>query len=110
MTKREAYERAHASGKRKILTSDIHTWDTEGQVLIGTVVEIMPFKHGKFDTEVLQYIIQTDDGLVSTVLGAATDKQITGKVKPSSNVAITFHGKKQLDDGRQVNRFEVSTF
>ncbi|GAG55167.1 unnamed protein product, partial [marine sediment metagenome] len=88
----------------------IHSWDEEGQQLIGKVVEIMPFTHGKFDTEVQQYILDTDEGRVSTVLGAATDKQIAGKVKPGTMVAIVFRGQKQLADSRSVNRFEVSTF
>jgi len=104
----EQYNKAREKGNLKSVTTDIYTWEAEGQELVGKIQEIQPFVFGKkFDTEVKQYIMDTDEGLVSTVLGAATDKQIEGKVKVGSVVAIIFHGKKQLDDGRQVNKFEV---
>jgi len=89
------------------ITSEIHSWEHEGDSIIGKVLEIVPFTLGKFDTEVNQYLIQCGDTIVSTVLGSATDKAIAGKVKPGVIVKIIYGGKKALADGRQVNSFKV---
>lgn len=107
MTYQEQYKQAQSKGKTKQLTVEIWTWDEEGQELIGKVQSIIPFTDGKFDTEVSQYVIETDNGLVSTVLGSATDKQIAGKVREGAIVAILFKGKKELSDKRHVNLFDV---
>lgn len=89
------------------ITSDIHSWEHEGDSLVGKILEIVPFTLGKFDTDVNQYLIEAGDTIVSTVLGSATDKAIAGKVKPGDTVKIIFGGKKVLADGRQVNSFKV---
>ena len=107
MSYKEQMDQARHKGKAKAITVDIHTWTEEGQELIGMVNQIKPFVSGKFDTDVLQYTLETDDGLKSTVLGAATDKQLEGRIKEGSIVCITFHGKKEIGQGRNVNRFEV---
>ncbi len=89
------------------ITSEIHSWEHEGDTLVGTIMEILPFTLGKFDTEVNQYLLDTGDSIVSTVLGSATDKAIAGKVKPGVRVKIIYGGKKSLADGRSVNSFKV---
>lgn len=101
------FKRQEEKGKTVLATEDIYTWTEEEQVLFGRIQEILPFTDGKFDTDVLRYVIDTDAGRISTVLGAATDKQLATKIKPGDIVKITFKGKKHLEDGRQVNRFDV---
>jgi len=104
---KEDFQKSKEKGKTKVLTMMIYTWDEEGQELYGTVLEIKPFKLGKFPTEVDSYIIQTDDGLITTVLGSATDKQLKDVDPRGMRIYIKYQGKKQLDDGRQVNLFHV---
>lgn len=103
----EEWGKAEEKGKVDLVTMEIHSWDEEGQVLIGKVKAIQPFTGGSFDTEVNQYIIDTGDRMVSTVLGSSTDKQLAKVDLQGRLVKIIYRGKKQLDDGRQVNNFEV---
>lgn len=91
------------------VTTEIFSWKDKqpGDYLLGTLEDMKPFTEGQFETDVTQYIIRTKDGLVSTVLGSATDKQIKGVVKKGDRVYIEYHGKQSLEDGRQVNKFKV---
>ncbi len=104
---KEDFQKAQDKGKTKVLTMIIYTWESEGQELYGKVRDILPFKMGKFPTEVNSYIIDTEEGLITTVLGSATDKQLKEVDPIGMNIYIKYQGKKQLDDGRQVNLFHV---
>lgn len=106
----EEYKKAQEKGKVDQATTQIFQFAAEGEELIGKVKDITPFTHGKFDTEVNQYILDTDLGRVSTVLGAATDKQLAGQIKPGNMVRIVWRGKKPLEGGRTVNVFDVEVF
>lgn len=110
MSVADEYKKAKEKGKTKTLTSLIYTWDEEGQKLIGIVKKVFPFTLGKFDTEVNCYLIDCDGILYTTVLGSATDKQLK-EVDPVGNkIYIEYRGKKQLEDGRQINNFHVEVF
>lgn len=103
----QRYEAAKKAGKIQRQTYRIHTWDKEGDVLIGEVMGVTDFTGGKFDTTVNSYLLDTDLGLVSTILGTATDEQLSAVNLEGKIVCITYQGKKQLDDGRSVNIFDV---
>lgn len=107
---KDEYEKAKGKGKTKTLTTMIHTWEAEGEELIGKVIDVKPFKEGKFDTEVDCYYIDTDDGIVTTVLGSATDKQLKEIDPVGQMIYIKYNGKKLLADGRSVNNFHVEVF
>jgi len=104
----EMLAKAMEKDKVQDITHDIHTWSEEGQKLVGRVMDIVPFDKGKFETDVKQYIMDTDDGLVSTVLGSSTDKQLAHITIKGAVIAIEFRGKFQLEDGRQCNKFKVT--
>jgi len=101
------YEKAKKAGKLMRPTYRIHTWKEDSAVLIGRIKEINLFTEGKFEQSANAYLIETDDGLVSCVLGSYTDTQIKDTVKVGSLVAIIFQGKKELEDERKVNMFDV---
>lgn len=107
----DAYEKewdaAEEKGKTVQLTTEIHTWDEEGQIIIGIVKEVSQFTGGIFDTEVNQYLIDTRHGLVSTVLGSATDKQLEETNLTGRKIKIVYRGKKEMKDGKQVNIFDI---
>lgn len=107
MTLEEQFRKAEEKGDIDELTTDIYSWSEEGEHLVGVVVSIGKFTGGKFETEVNQYIIKTDTGLVSTVLGSATDKQLEGIDLKGKLVYIEYRGKVHLEDGRSVNKFNV---
>lgn len=110
MTYAEQLAKAQEKGKVKERTFAIISWHEPGDELTGKLLNVSAFKGGKFETEVNQYLIETDDGVVSTVLGSYADSQIMGSVQVGDLVHILYQGKAQLDDGRSVNRFNISTF
>ena len=105
----DEYLKAKEKGRTEQVSMEIHTWDTEGQELIGKLIDVLPFTEGKFETEVKKYIIQTDHGRVSTVLGAATDKRLE-KVKAGVMLYIKWKGQKELASGQHVNLFDIESW
>jgi len=103
----EAYEKAKADGRLTRKTSRIHTWNEEAPVLIGKVRAIKPFTGGKFEAEVNAYLIETDQGNISTILGSYTDTQLAEIDLIGKVIRIEYEGKKDLEDGRKVNLFNV---
>ena len=110
MSYQEDYEKARESKATKEVTRNIQSWNDEGETIVGKVVEIAPFNEGTFDTEVNAYLIDTDDGLISTVLGSATDKQLDELDLMGKLIYIEYRGKKNLKDGKQVNNFKVQVW
>ncbi len=104
------YDKACEAGLTSEVTRGIQSWDEEGDFIVGKVVEIGPFTEGSFDTEVNYYLIDTDAGRVSTILGSATDRQIAELDLVGKLVHIEYRGKKQLADGKQVNNFKVEVW
>ncbi len=107
MSYQDDFEKAVDSGLTTEITRGIQSWDEEGDTILGKVVEIGPFTEGSFDTEVNFYLIDTDDGLISTILGSATDRQMDKLDLMGKLIHIEYRGKKQLADGKQVNNFKV---
>lgn len=94
--------------KASSLTTDIVTFEVEGQTVIGRVVKVEAFTDGEFETEVNKYTLHNEDGDFTCVLGAAADKQLAqvdGLI--GSVIGIRYLGKKPLKDGRHVNRFTI---
>ena len=107
MSYKDEFKKSEAKGKTKTLTFQIYTWEEEGQELYGKVISVSPFTLGKFDTEVDNYVIETDEGIITTVLGSATDKQLKEVDPVGMRIYIQYRGKKNLKDGRQINLFHV---
>lgn len=102
-----AYKQAKEKGKVNTATFQIHSWQSDGDTLIGRVKSIKPFEGGKFETPVNQYLIETDEGLRSTILGSWTDTQLESTSIAGKVVCIVFTGRKDLEDGRKVNIFDI---
>lgn len=101
------YEEAKKTGKLQRPTYRIHTWTDDSAILVGRVKAISLFTEGKFEQAANAYLIDTDEGVVSCVLGSYTDAQVKDTLKVGSVVAIIFQGQKQLEDSRKVNVFDV---
>ena len=52
--------------------------------------------------------METDQGNVSFILGTYTDAQLEGEAIVNKVVRVEFLDKKELEDGRSVNNFDVS--
>ncbi len=90
------------------LTTDILTFEVEGQTVIGRVLSVDLFDGGDFDTEVKKYTLINEDGQYTCVLGAAADKQLAAVDKLIGKViGIRYKGKKALKDGKHVNVFDI---
>lgn len=107
MTYKEQLAKAKKADKMKPLTVEIKTWKEVGEELIGKVIDVKPFEGSKFDTTCQKYIIETDDGLITTVFGGSVDKQFEGVNLIGKVIYAVYKGKGDLDDGRKFNRFEV---
>ena len=103
----EQYQKAKDKGKLDQITTNIYKFTTEGETLVGEVVKIIPFTAGDFDVEVKAYIIDTEIGRISCVVGSATDKQLDNFKLVGKVIAITFHGQKDLEGGKHVNLYTV---
>jgi len=101
------YEKAKKEGKLTRPTFRIHTWKEDSAVLIGKVVDVKPFTGGKFEEKANVYLIETVEGKVSCVLGSYTDSQLEGIDLVKKIIRIEFTGKKELEDARSVNNFNV---
>lgn len=110
MSFEDEYRKAKDDGKTESVTQQIVSWEEEGQELFGVVVRTEAFTGGKFDSEARSYIMLTDQGMVTTVLGSATDKQLDRIDVKGAKLHITYRGKKDLEGSRQVNIFDVETW
>ena len=104
----EVFDKASAEGHVQNVATEIITWEKEGQTVTGVVRRIDPFTDGKFDSEALKYTLDTDNGPVSLVLGAATDKRLGGGLVDGALVRIVYRGQKPLEGGQRVNLFTVT--
>lgn len=107
MSYTEDYKKAKEKGKTKQVTTEIFSWDQEGDTVIGKVLKIAVFEGGKWGAGAMQYTIATDKGIITTILGTACDKQLVKLDLIGKVVYIEYGGKINLEDGRQVNRFKV---
>ncbi|NIQ91322.1 MAG: hypothetical protein GWN93_20860 [Deltaproteobacteria bacterium] len=101
------YKKALDSGRLQRLTYAIHQWKEEDQLVIGRLIGMGIFDGGKFDNPVNYYMLDTDEGMVSCILGSATDEQIRDNIDVGNILAIHYKGKRELEDGRKVNIFEI---
>jgi len=106
----EQYAAAEKAGKAESLNIIIQRWTEAGQTVVGKVVLIEDMRVSKFKNAVKRYLMRTDNGLVSCVLGAAADAGFASMFRIGQLVAITYRGKQQLEGGRSMNVFNVSTW
>ncbi len=103
----EEYMKAKGKGKLDQITTNIYKFTEEGETLCGKLLKIEAFTAGEYDVEVNAYIMETDMGRMSMVLGSATDKQLDKHKLIGKVIAITYHGKKELDGSKHVNLYTI---
>ena len=89
------------------LTFNIKKWDVAGEVLLGKLLSVEDFTGSKFETTCKSYLFDTDDGKISTILGAASDKQLEGKDLIGHVIYIVFLGQIDLEGGKRCNHFKI---
>ena len=89
------------------LTSTLIKWDDIGRAVVGKLLQIEEFRGEKYDAVCNSYLLDTDDGMVSFLLGSSTDKKIDAENLINHVIKIRFDGKLDLGDGRKVNQFRI---
>lgn len=101
------FDEATKAGKAEPVSVLIMQWKDPGDRVVGVFqgAELMP--DSEFDTDVNRYLILTDQGLTSVILGASADKEVLPKLHKGDLVSITFGGQKPIKGGKKVNLFDV---
>lgn len=106
----EQYELAAADNKAVDRVTEYLTLE-EGQVLIGKLLDIEEFEGNQEMGSCKRYIIDSDDGLVSLLLGQATDKQLENHLQIGEGIYVMYRGKIRIAGGqKQVNKYVVRSF
>lgn len=107
MSYKDEFIKAKDKGKVTQVTHAIHKWSEPGEELIGVVKEVTLFDKSVYETECNAYLLDTDEGLVSTVLGAAADSALKSKDIVGHIIRIEYKGKVEIGEGRRANQFEI---
>ncbi len=104
---KEQFDQYRKNGKKNTLTPVVHQWTEVNEVLVGKLVGIEVAKSSKGKGNFLIYKLETDEGTISTTLGASIDRNIDLKPHIGEIVAIEYLGKKDLKGGKRLNMFSV---
>ncbi len=106
-TYKQMYEDHDKNDEARDLTTEYLTLEV-GQSVIGMLVSVEKIQTEKIVEPVNRYVIDTDNGLCSVLLGNATDKQVEGKLHVGDLVYIEYRGKLSIQGGaKQVNRYII---
>lgn len=103
----EAWKQAE---KDKAVHDVSPTWtpfEKEGQSVIGKLLGTAEIESTLSKGSYLQYLMDTDDGLIKFHLGRAADNELHTVLKVGNVYKITYLGKEKIKGGRQVNQFKV---
>lgn len=73
----------------------------EGEHVVGKLIAIEEVKLPQYEKPCNRYILDTDKGPASVLMGGATDKNIEGKLHIGWLTYIKFEGKRSLGDDRK---------
>lgn len=106
---KDMFATAEKEDKVKAMTYQNYKFEKKGQNLIGELVAIQPAHFEATNSSVNKYILKTDDGMFSAILGAIGDAQLDGRVNDGDILSITFIEKKNLTGGRTANIFDIKS-
>jgi len=103
----QMYKEAHEAGELDDLVYELKTDWQEGDMLIGKLIDIKEVHFEETKSTLSGYVLETDTGLIQTVLGAGVDLQGADKFVIGQIYAITYKGKKDISGGKTLNIFRV---
>ena len=107
MSYEEMFEQAESEGNIQPLSVEIVSWTEENQTVIGRLVDIEIFQGDKDKGECNAYIVEADTGLVSFILGSATDKRLQD-LEVDNIMKVVYRGQKEIKGGNRVNLFNIT--
>ena len=105
----ELWQEAEEKKQTMDITPQWVPWETEGQFIIGRFRGSSEVTSSLGEGTYLQYLFNTDDGLVKFSLGRATDNELKTVMVPGGIYQIVFLGQTKIKGGRQLNQFKVQT-
>jgi len=82
------------------------TFEKKGSFVLGKLMGSSEVDSSLGSGTYLQYLFDTDSGLVKCSLGAATDKELHTVLKVGNVYRIEFLGQAKIKGGRRVNQFK----
>lgn len=104
---REQYNAAEKAKTTVKLSAKYIEFKDKGQVIIGRFIRSNAVQSSLGVGTYLQYLFNTDEGMVKFALGRATDAEAGAMLVVGGVYSITYKGKEKLAGGRQLNVFEV---
>jgi len=101
------FNKAKKDGLTEDMTYKAFEFKTAGDSVVGELVDHQETFFGQTNSTVNKYILKTDDGLVSVILGAIGDAQLKGRINAGDLLFIEFKEKKELSGGRKANIFNI---
>ena len=105
MTYAELHRKATEAKTTKELAPVFVKWTEEGQTVVGRLLSKATVKSRQSGGEYLDYVVETDDGVVHFACGNQFDEKIGGSLGLGKVYAWTFGGKRDVGKGRRVNEF-----
>jgi len=109
MNFQEMWNEAEAEKKIVDITPQWVPWEAEGQFIIGRFRGSSEVTSSLGEGTYLQYLFDTDDGLVKFSLGRATDNELKTVMVVGHVFQISYLGQDKIKGGRHVNKFKVQT-
>ncbi len=103
----EMWKEAEKTDTARNLTPDFLKFTELGQAVCGKLISRTPVDSSMGEGTYMQYLLETDSGLVKCALGAATDHELAATIEDGGIYRIEYQGKIAIKGGRQVNRFRV---
>jgi hypothetical protein len=108
MTYKELREKAEKEKSGRVLTPAFVKMEAIGSNVTGKFVSsgiVTP--PGENQTPYLNYLFDTDSGLVRFHLGSQTDKELAGAMLPGGVYSITYREDVKLAKGRHTKKYDV---
>ena len=96
--------------KEKTIVDITPQWvpfESEGQCIVGRYRGSAEVSSSLGEGTYLQYLFDTDEGLVKFSLGKATDNELSTVMFVGGIYHVTYLGQVKVKGGRRVNQFKV---
>jgi len=107
MGKYTEYLKQDVIDQSKDLICEIHDFEKDGSIILGRLVNIVPYHSEKFNKDQKKYIIDTDDGLKSVLLNQNADNSIGNGEYNGRIIYIRYEGKIKISDNKDFKTFVI---
>jgi len=107
MTYKDLYAQAKIAGALATCEPTFVKLEKPGDFLIGKLVNVDEVESAQGPGVFKMYVFQTDDGLIKTKTGSATDRMAGKYLKIGHIYRMEFLGQNKLASGVSVNRFRI---